>query len=110
MSMNVNPYEAPKARIEVVGVRSGRREDLRSIAISQKRILACFLLYIGVGIGDLLLPVEWQPYLGLGVILLGLVATVFVVLFAIKVYSNALGVVMGILTLLPCIGLIVLLM
>lgn len=38
-----------------------------------------------------------------------IVATVFVFLLSIKVYGTGLGIVLGVLTLIPCVGLIVLL-
>jgi len=37
--MSDNPYQSPKADVEAIGVRSGRREDLRSVAQYQKGIL-----------------------------------------------------------------------
>lgn len=49
------------------------------------------------------------PLIGIGVLVVGLAGTVFVFLLAIKVYSTGVGVLLGILTLVPCIGLIVLL-
>ncbi len=55
------------------------------------------------------IPEEFRIFLALALIPLGLTATVFVFLLATKVYTTGVGVVLGVLTLIPCIGLIVLL-
>jgi hypothetical protein len=60
-------------------------------------------------IGQFAIPAELRPIIGLGILVVGLVGTVFVFLLAIKVYSTGVGVLLGILTFVPCIGLIVLL-
>ena len=107
---NVNPYQSPPMESQAIGVRSGRREDLRSVALYQKGILVCILIYILLFIGRFLVPAEFQFLLAIGLAPLGIAATIFVFLLAIKVYETGLGIVFGILTLVPCIGLIVLLM
>jgi hypothetical protein len=38
--MSENPYQAPPLETPVVGVLSGTREDLRSVAVYQKGIMA----------------------------------------------------------------------
>jgi hypothetical protein len=60
-------------------------------------------------IGQFAVPAELGFIIGLGVLVVGLVGTVFVFLLAIKVYNTGVGVLLGILTLVPCIGLFVLL-
>ncbi len=107
--MSENPYQSPSAEPQVVGVNSGSREDLRSVAKYQKGILVCILIYVIAMIGQFAIPVEARAILGLGILVVGLVGTVFVFLLAIKVYNTVVGVLLGILTLVPCIGLIVLL-
>jgi len=107
--MSENPYQPPSPATEVVGVNSGTREDLRSVAVYQKGILVCILIYLIAVIVQFALPVELQLFIALGVLALGITATVFVFLLATKVYSMGIGVLLGILTLIPCIGLIVLL-
>ena len=107
--MSENPYQSPSSEPEVIGVLSGSREDLKSVAQYQKGILVCILIYLVAFFGQFAIPEDFRPLLGLGVLLLGLVGTVFVFLLAIKVYSTGLGILLGILTLIPCIGLIVLL-
>jgi len=107
--MSENPYESPPIDAEVVGVRSGNREDLRSVALYQKGILVCILIYLIWIVVRFVVPPELAMILSAGVLVVGIVGTVFVFLLAIKVYSTALGILLGILTLIPCLGLIVLL-
>jgi hypothetical protein len=90
-------------------VLSGKREDLKSVALYQKGIVICILIYLIAVVVQFAIPAQLRPILGGGVLILGLVGTVFVFLLAIRVYSTVMGVVLGILTLVPCIGLIVLL-
>lgn len=108
--MTENPYQSPATDSHVIGVRSGSREDLRSVAQYQKGILVCILIYFLAVLSQFLVPAELQILISIGVILVGLVGTVFVFLLAIKVYSTGVGVLLGILALVPCIGLLVLLM
>jgi hypothetical protein len=54
------------------------------------------------------IPEDFRVFLALALIPLGLTATVFVFLLATKVYSTGLGILLGLLTLIPCVGLIVL--
>ena len=107
--MSENPYQSPSAEPQVVGVKSGSREDLRSVAKYQKGILVCILIYVIAMIGRFAVPEEARTIIGLGVLGVGLVGTVFVFLLAIKVYNIWVGVLLGILALVPCIGLLVLL-
>jgi hypothetical protein len=55
------------------------------------------------------MPPVSQLLLSLGLIVVSLVGVVFVFLLAINVYSTAVGVLLGILSFIPCIGLLVLL-
>ena len=107
--MSDNPYQSPSAEPQIVGVKSGSRADLKSVVQYQKGILVCILIYLIAMICQFAMPVELRPIIGLGVLVIGLVGTVLVFLLAIKVYSTGVGVLLGILTLIPCISLIVLL-
>jgi hypothetical protein len=107
--MSINPYESPRSEPQVTGINSGLREDLRSVAKYQKGILVCILIYLVAVVCQFLLPDQLRIFLGLGVLLVGLVGTVFVFLLAVKVYSTGVGILLGILTLIPCVGLIALL-
>jgi hypothetical protein len=110
--MSTNPYEPPAslaAEPKVLGVNSGRREDLRSVATYEKGILVCILIYLIAVLAQLALPPELRIFLGLAVLCVGLVGTVFVFLLAIRVYSLPVGFLLGVLTMVPCVGLIALL-
>lgn len=85
------------------------REDLISVATFQKGVLYCILAYILLVGFQFAIPPEGRLYLGLIALGVIITATVFVFLLATKVYSTCLGIVLGILTLIPCLGLIVLL-
>ena len=85
------------------------RADLRSVATYQKGILVCILAYLLLVALQFALPTEVRLFLALAAVAVSITATVFVFLLATKVYSTGLGVLLGILTLIPCVGLIVLL-
>jgi hypothetical protein len=115
MAQDENPYSPPRTTDRVVGVKSGRREDLKAVAVAQKSILICILLYILCICGQLVLARSQQTanysiYIGVVALVVVLVATVSVFLLAIRVYSVASGILLGIGTLIPCLGLLILLM
>jgi hypothetical protein len=107
--MSNNPYQVPDTPPVVVGVNSGSLADLRSVAQFQKGILVCILIYLVAVVAQFAIPQDLRPLVGLGVLVVGLVGTVFVFLLATKVYNVGIGILLGILTLIPCLGLIVLL-
>jgi hypothetical protein len=85
------------------------RETLRGIAGNQKAIIMCILVYFCLIPVQFVIPPETRIVLAAVFVPLAITAAVFVFLLATKVYSTAAGVVMGILTLVPCIGLLALL-
>ena len=107
--MSDNPYQSPLTDVQVTGVRSGKRDDLRSVAKYQKGILVCILIYLIAVVCRFVLPAEFQLLLVAAVVVAGLAGTVFVFMLAMKVYSTGVGVLLGILSLVPCVSLIVLL-
>lgn len=107
--MSDNPFQPPLSETRVVGVLSGQREDLRLVAQYQKGILVCILIYLVAVFSRFALPAPLQDLLIIGVLLLGLVGTIFVFLLAMKIYGAAAGILLGLLTLIPCLGLLVLL-
>lgn len=117
MSMSENPYEAPRSVDRVVGIKSGKREDLRSVALYQKAIMICILCYIVALVAQVFLQINAKSGVSavlsliVGLLALAVVLTgvVFTFLLAIKVYNVAIGIILGIGTMIPCIGLIVLL-
>ena len=85
------------------------RATLRGVAGNQKAIILCILVYLCLIPAQFAIPEEFRNFVALALIPLGLTATVFVFMLATKVYTTATGVILGILTLVPCVGLIVLL-
>ncbi len=92
--MSENPFQSPASDF-AVGVKSGRREDLKSIATYQKGILVCILIYLLTIVGNFFIPEDVQILLGLALAVLGVVSTVFVFLLAIKVYNTGVGILLG---------------
>ncbi len=107
--MSQNPYQSPAASSTALGVNSGRREDLRSVAKFQRGIMICILAYVVAFACQFAVPEGLRMVLLAAMFIVSITATVFVFLLAMKVYSTGLGVLLGILTLVPCIGLVVLL-
>jgi hypothetical protein len=103
-----NPYQSPMADLQAVGVLSGKQEDLRAVALYQKGILVCILIYMIAIIGYFLIPVDVRNLIALGVAVVALVALVFVFLLSTKLFGAVFGVLLGALTLVPGLGLFVL--
>jgi len=82
---------------------------VREIAFRQRILLLCILVYLLAVLGQFALPAELRPFLGLVLLPVIVTASVFVFMLAIKIYGTAVGITLGILTLIPCIGLIALL-
>jgi hypothetical protein len=83
--------------------------DLRSVAQYQKVILFCILAYLVLGALHFALPPDVKDALALTIIVLSITATLFVFLLATKLDNTGLGLLLGILTLIPLIGLFALL-
>lgn len=91
--------------------RKGRlsREALRAIAANQKVIIFCILIYLCLIPVQFMIPENLRILIALAYLPVAIIATVFVFLLATKVYSTVTGVLLAILTFIPCIGLIMLL-
>jgi hypothetical protein len=106
------PRRGSRARRGRHGSESGRlsRRDLHSVAVYQKVLLLCILSYIILMIlAGVIAPPAMKLIFLLIAMLASIVAVVFVFMLSLKVYSVGTGVVLAILTLLPLIGLIMLL-
>jgi hypothetical protein len=96
------------------GPGSGRREfhtraELRRIAKYQRAIIGCILLNICAYALAMALR-DQAPLIFLGIVLVvGVVSTVFVFLLSVELFGPVIGVLCGFLTLVPCVGLITLL-
>jgi hypothetical protein len=107
-------YDRPRRPVDEA-VRMSR-EDLRTVAWAQKIIILCILGNLGTAplrfaLGSLPPELQSLSVLGLVVYYLAvcLTATACVFMMAVKVYGTGAGVVLGLLTLIPAVGLIVLL-
>lgn len=107
--MDENPYAAPQAEIRVEGVNSGSVEDLRKVANAQRGIIIAILVYIFAVFSQFALPPELVLIAGLAGLAAGIGGLVCTIILAVRVYSLAVGIVLGVLCLVPCVGLIVLL-
>ena len=84
-------------------------ERLRAVAIRQKILIFCILGYVVTAIAGVFVPADVRPFLAVPAVIVVLAAAVFVFLLAVEVHGTGLGIVFGLLTFLPCLGLIVLL-
>ncbi|MDB5357434.1 MAG: hypothetical protein JWN24_3887 [Phycisphaerales bacterium] len=84
------------------------RNDLRVIAVRQKAIMYCILGYVVLIIGQFALPAEVRIIATLLAACVSITAAVFVFMLALAVYNTATGIALGILTLIPLVGLLVL--
>ncbi len=83
--------------------------ELRQVALYQKAILFCILAYILAIPTQFLLPPGLRPFLLIFVLAVAIAGMVFVFLLALKLYNVGIGVLLGILSLIPLVGLIILL-
>ncbi len=107
-----NPYQAPATETAVIGINDGSRESLRKVATYQRGLLACIGLQIVFAIANVVLGDSLPPLLtliaSLALIAVGLAGTVFIFLLAQNVYSTGIAILLTILGLIPCIGLVIL--
>jgi predicted RNA-binding Zn-ribbon protein involved in translation (DUF1610 family) len=98
----------------------GTSEKVKQIAREQKNLMYCILFYLIASIGSGVVNASAGPgprnepsIIGLVVGLVALVAiiaaVVFVIRLAAKLYSTGMAIVYGILTIIPCVGLIIML-
>lgn len=85
------------------------QDDLRQIATRQKGVLICILIYLLTVLATIVVGESLLVPARIVFIAVAIGATAFALLLAVKLYSTATGIVLGLLTLIPLIGLIVLL-
>ena len=85
------------------------RDDLRTIAKHQKGVILCILAYFVLVIGQFALPPELRFVLAFAALAVSVTAVVFVFMLSLALYGTGTGIVLGILTLIPLVGLAVLL-
>ena len=69
----------------------------------------CILAYLALVLGQFLVPQEVRIFVGLAALVASMAAAVFVWMLALSVYNTGTAIVLGVLTLIPLVGLIVLL-
>ncbi len=67
------------------------------------------MFYIVAVVCQFTVPAEIRPIISLAIPVVGLAGAVFVFLLAIKIFGTGVGVLLGILSMIPCLGLLVLL-
>jgi hypothetical protein len=82
------------------------RNDLRTIALRQKTVMYCILGYFPLAVAIFALPPESLRVVGLLAIGVTLTMAAFVFMLSLAVYSTGIGIVLGIFTLIPVLGLI----
>jgi hypothetical protein len=103
-----NPYDG-RRRSEVVGLPGGSWADLKTIAQYQKWLILCILFYfVSVGL-QFLFPPDIRRVYGVFVLFVVIIGAVMGFLISVKVYSVTMGILYGFLMLIPCFGLIFLL-
>ncbi len=85
------------------------RDDLRDVATRQKVIIVCLALYVALALLALFVPASIAQLIYIFTSVVVIVATIFVFLLATKLYGAGFGILLGLLTLLPLIGIVVLL-
>jgi hypothetical protein len=83
--------------------------DLRTIALRQRAIMLCILAYIAAMLLQFAFPPEVRWVVSVLALAVSITAAVFVFMLALALYGTGTGIVLGILTLVPLVGLIVLL-
>lgn len=106
----MNPYQPPQADPSV-GVPPNDRQKLRDIAKYQRNINLVILCYFGAGVLTRILNEVLIGRIVVGLFALGVVlaGAYFAVMMAKALHSTAVAVICGILLLVPCVGLLTLL-
>ena len=107
--MSENPYQAPMSEPGPLTGEPVDRERLRKIAGAQRGLMFCILAYLAAIPAQFLLPPELAIWIGPVVAVAAVAGAVFVFLLALRVYGVALGIILSLLTLVPLLGLLILL-
>lgn len=108
--MSQFPSRTGSANKPVVGIPDGTRADLLSIAKYQKGILLGILLSLATTIATLAAPLDLRFWFGLLLYGVGLLNAVFIFLLSTKLFGTIKGIGFAILTIVPFLGLLILLL
>ena len=103
--MSDNPYQAPSEPVQVKGIISGQKEDLRNVAVYQRGMIICILLNIVLYIAMLATGLQ---LLQIAFAILAIVQLVFVFGLARRTCNLVSAIILTVLALFPCIGLMIL--
>ena len=116
--MSQNPYQAPGASGQFVGIRNQSIQALRSVATAQKGLIFSILAYLIALAIMIVIAVVMRSDPSTGFVLLiiprlvyavaAISAFVFTIMLAVQVMHPVAGVLVALLTCVPCLGLIVL--
>lgn len=118
--IKINPYQAPQSQSILrpqpadAGERTGLGPgpiDIRRVLLYKRGMVYCIRCQIGVMISHILLPVNLQMdgFVAVAVCAVGAVGAVFVYLFGVVVYARSHSLLLGALSIIPCVGSFVLL-
>jgi hypothetical protein len=91
MEHEENPYAPPRFTDRAVGVKSGRREDLKTVALAQKAIMVFIPLQMLGGGSQFFVPPDYLLYFGIGILCVLVASTVSVFILGMKVFNVGLG-------------------
>ncbi len=108
--MNDNPYQSTSVDVGFVG--GADAEWLRNVARFQRIVLLCILMQILAVAPRMALQDQMPPLialvLGLATLVIVVVGAVFVFRLGILLYGTVAGIAAGVVSLMPCVGLIAL--
>jgi hypothetical protein len=106
--MDENPYRAPES-IEAIDPKLLYYSKIVAIARYQRGVMVCILVYLLALIGRFALPVPMRVWVSLAILGVGVAGLVYVLLLAMQLYNATAAIFLGVATLIPCVGLLVLL-
>jgi hypothetical protein len=104
-----NPYATSASAPEAIGVLSGTSEDLKKVARYQKGIITCIALNLLAIVGMLTVDPNFYIVFELIALVAMFVGAIFVFMLSINVFGISLGIIFGVLCLIPFFGVFVLL-
>lgn len=103
------PGQPPHQPLNYATPTTGPRTDLREIAARQRNLMYCILAYILLIVSQFVLPRDLGMFIAGAALIVSITAVVFVFMLSIALYNTGVGVLLGVLTLIPLLGLVVLL-
>ena len=105
--MEHNPYAAPRANGPNVRDNRDDPRSLRAIAGYQRAMIACILMMLALFVPMLAAGSGFAAYFAVALLAAQLSAAVFVMLLAAQLFGTLGGVLLGVLSMTPLVGLLV---